>query len=207
VTGSKAGRTPAAKRRAGLSCPTGGRRCPPGYGSFVTECGEVSRRPARPACSCPRICVLRPHAGTWPRCTDGSVCLAAVTLGCLSGASKSARMVSTPTPQRLRAVPASAVRRRRGLALTRFGARVGRQLRAGRFRRPAPDSCRAFPFWESTASRLGTYRDAVGHAFQMLRNMASFAETSARNMGCRFIDGEYLLAGTSRPSASAIART
>jgi hypothetical protein len=96
-----------------------------------------------------------------------------------------------------------------GLRLGRIVAPV-RMLIRGRSMagpRPAPDSCRAFPFWESTASRLGTYRDAVGHAFQMLRNMASFAETSARNMGCRFIDGEYLLAGTSRPSASAIART
>jgi len=61
---------------------------------------------------------------------------------------------------------------------------------------------------------LGIERVAIGHAsrladhaFQVLRNMASFAETCSRNMGCRSIDGEYLLAGTSRPSASAIART
>ena len=33
------------------------------------------------------------------------------------------------------------------------------------------------------------------------------AATSARNIGCRSIDGEYLLAGTTRPSASAMART
>jgi len=54
---------------------------------------------------------------------------------------------------------------------------------------------------------IGHVSRLADHAFQVLRNMASFAETSARNMGCRFIDGEYLLAGTSRPSASAIART
>src|SRR5262249_14953841 len=45
------------------------------------------------------------------------------------------------------------------------------------------------------------------HALQELRNAASFAETLALSMGCRFIDGEYLLAGTSRPSASAIVWT
>src|ERR1039458_6455067 len=44
-------------------------------------------------------------------------------------------------------------------------------------------------------------------AFQVSRNAASLAETSARNMGCSSIDGEYLLAGTVRPSASAMART
>ena len=42
---------------------------------------------------------------------------------------------------------------------------------------------------------------------QLCRKAASLAATSARNMGCRSIDGEYLLAGTSRPSASAMART
>jgi hypothetical protein len=46
----------------------------------------------------------------------------------------------------------------------------------------------------------------IPHAFQELRNVASFVETSAPNIGCRSSDGEYLLAGTSRPSASAIAR-
>src|SRR5215469_18307378 len=45
------------------------------------------------------------------------------------------------------------------------------------------------------------------HAFQELRKVASLVDTVARNIGCRSIDGEYLLAGTSRPSASAIART
>ena len=44
-------------------------------------------------------------------------------------------------------------------------------------------------------------------AFQLCRKAASLAETSARNIGWRSIDGEYRLAGTSRPSASAIART
>src|ERR1019366_3003118 len=43
-------------------------------------------------------------------------------------------------------------------------------------------------------------------AFQVSRNAASLAETSARNMGCSSIDGEYLLAGTVRPSASAMVR-
>ena len=45
------------------------------------------------------------------------------------------------------------------------------------------------------------------HAVQLCRKAASLAATSARNMGCRSIDGEYLLAGTSRPRASAMART
>ncbi len=45
------------------------------------------------------------------------------------------------------------------------------------------------------------------HTVQLCRKAASLAATSARNMGCRSIDGEYLLAGTSRPSASAMART
>ena len=45
------------------------------------------------------------------------------------------------------------------------------------------------------------------HAVQVCRKAASLAATSARNIGCRSIDGEYLLAGTSRPSASAMART
>ena len=45
------------------------------------------------------------------------------------------------------------------------------------------------------------------HPVQVCRKAASFAEMSARNMGCRSIDGEYLPAGTSRPSASAMART
>jgi hypothetical protein len=54
---------------------------------------------------------------------------------------------------------------------------------------------------------IGHVSRLADHAFQVLRNMASLAETCSRNMGCRSIDGEYLLAGTSRPSASAIART
>ena len=48
---------------------------------------------------------------------------------------------------------------------------------------------------------------STGHAVQLCRKAASLAATSARNMGCRSIDGEYLLAGTSRPRASAMART
>jgi Flp pilus assembly protein TadD len=44
-------------------------------------------------------------------------------------------------------------------------------------------------------------------AFQLDRKAASLAEISDRNIGCSSIDGEYLLAGTSRPSASAMART
>jgi len=40
-------------------------------------------------------------------------------------------------------------------------------------------------------------------AFQLCRKAASLAETSARNIGWGSIDGEYRLAGTSRPSASA----
>jgi len=54
---------------------------------------------------------------------------------------------------------------------------------------------------------IGHVSRFADHAFQVLRNMASLAETCSRNMGCRSIDCEYLLAGTSRPSASAIART
>jgi hypothetical protein len=50
-------------------------------------------------------------------------------------------------------------------------------------------------------------RNTLAHPVQMGRNAASLAEMSARNIGCKFIEGEYLLAGTSRPSASAIART
>jgi hypothetical protein len=38
------------------------------------------------------------------------------------------------------------------------------------------------------------------YAFQACRNAASLAETSALNMECKAIDGEYLLAGTSQPS-------
>jgi hypothetical protein len=56
----------------------------------------------------------------------------------------------------------------------------------------------------------GTHHAPFGqriYAFQLCRKAASLAETSARNIGWRSIDGEYLLAGTSRPSASAMART
>jgi hypothetical protein len=51
--------------------------------------------------------------------------------------------------------------------------------------------------------RQGQARQPV----QECRKAASLAEMSARNIGCKSMDGEYLLAGTSRPSASAIART
>ena len=45
------------------------------------------------------------------------------------------------------------------------------------------------------------------YADQECRKAASSAATSARNIGCSSIAGEYRLAGTSRPSASAMART
>jgi hypothetical protein len=43
--------------------------------------------------------------------------------------------------------------------------------------------------------------------FQAARTSASAAATSTPRMGCSSSAGEYLLAGTWRPSASAIART
>src|SRR5690348_1893037 len=67
-----------------------------------------------------------------------------------------------------------------------------------------PDSCR-LPVLGIECVASGRVSRLADHAFQALRNMASLAETCSRNMGCRSIDGEYLLAGTSRPSASAIA--
>ncbi len=45
------------------------------------------------------------------------------------------------------------------------------------------------------------------YALHVSRNAESLAVTSARYIGCRSMDGEYLLAGTVRPSASAMART
>jgi hypothetical protein len=44
-------------------------------------------------------------------------------------------------------------------------------------------------------------------AFQSSRKPASLVMTAPRNIGCSSSAGEYLLAGTSRPSASAMART
>ena len=52
-----------------------------------------------------------------------------------------------------------------------------------------------------------TTRFGQGQAFQVDKKAVSLAETSARNIGWSSIDGEYRLAGTSRPRASAIART
>ena len=45
------------------------------------------------------------------------------------------------------------------------------------------------------------------YASQLCRKAAFRAARSARNIGCSSIDGEYRLAGTSRPRASAMART
>ena len=46
-----------------------------------------------------------------------------------------------------------------------------------------------------------------GQAFQPAAKLASRAVTASRYMGWSSSAGEYLLAGTSRPSASAMART